>query len=373
MKINTSYVIAGGLFLAIGLWFGLNNLGEEVAPSGSTAADAIESSRKALPTVQVRTISAVPHDDILALYGQTQAAREVAIKAETAGRVAQTPIREGSVVRKGTVVCRLDVDARQARVDQAKANLRTVETDLNAARVLTEKGFQSATRVTAFEAQRDGALASLKQAEIELDNVNMRAPFTGMWEKQMAELGDYLAPGQACGLLVDLSPLEVSVQLTETQVGLISAGDTADIILNTGQSVTGEVAFIEAKADPATRTFRTELRVPNDDFKLKAGVTATVRLSAGETTASKIPTNIMTLNDAGDVGVRYLDDNDIVRFVQVRTIDEDADGAWVIGLPDRARVITTGQDYVAIGQQVAPDATYGRTTGSDLSSASIGN
>jgi multidrug efflux system membrane fusion protein len=358
MKLNKSFLIAGIAFLAIIIWFFINNINEGPPAEGKTQAETQAENLKKTHTVQVRAIAARPHENMLELYGQTESNREVVVKAQTAGQVVSTPTSEGASIAQGALLCRQDIDARQATVDQAKANMRSIENDLNGARILAEKGFQSETRVIAFEAQLDGARAALKSAEIELDNVNIRAPFSGIWETQMAEAGDYLAPGQACGLLVDLSPLKVIAQLTETQLSLVKKGDKASIELATGETVTGIIDFIEAKADPATRTFRTEISVPNTDNALKVGVTATVRIKAGDTSAHRIPSNILTLNDLGDVGVRYVDRDDIVRFAKVSIIDETPDGSWVTGLPDETRIITEGQDYVAVGMQVIADANY---------------
>jgi multidrug efflux system membrane fusion protein len=361
MKLNTSYIIAGVAFLAIFVWFLVNNINAPEAPVGKTQAEFQAENLQIVPTVRVQSVSAQQHENVLELYGQTESHREVTVKAQTAGLVVSVPVAEGTTVRTGALVCRQDVDARQAMVDQAKANLRSVENDLRSARVLAEKGFQSETRVVNFEAQLDGAKAALKSAEIELDNVNIRAPFGGIWERQIAQVGDYLAPGQACGLLVDLSPLKVIAQLTETQVSLVEAGVTTDIILATGERVEGVIDFIEAKADPATRTFRTEISVPNEDNQLKAGVTATVRIKAGETMAQRIPSNILTLDDSGDVGVRFVDYEDIVRFAKVDIIDETSGGSWVTGLPDETRIIVEGQDFVAVGMEVTPDGNYSIT------------
>lgn len=358
MKLNTSYIIAGSLLLLGGVWFLVNNLGEEASLPVSTPATAQADAQRTMPTVQVRSVRASEHPNVLELYGQTQANREVAVKAETSGLVAQVSVREGQRVKRGQTLCRQDLNARAAQVDQAKANLRTIETDLNAARVLAEKGFQSSSRVTAFEAQLDGARAVLKQAEIEADNINIRAPFDGIWERQTAQVGDFLSPGMSCGLLVDMSPLKVNVQLNETQIGKIEIGDSAQIELATGQIVTGEIKFIEAKADPATRTFRVELHVPNSDYRLKAGVTATVRITSGLTSAQQIPSSILTLADSGDVGVRYLDASNIVRFASVKTIDETPNGIWVTGLPDVTRVIVEGQDFVSVGMEVDAKEDY---------------
>ncbi len=358
MKLNTSYIIAGVLFVLIGIWFLVNNLGESEALPVSTPATAQEAARQTMPTVQVRRIVASEHPNVLELYGQTQTNREVSVKAETSGLVAEVMVTEGARVTKGQTLCRQDLNARAALVDQAKANMRTIETDLNAARVLAEKGFQSQTRVTAFEAQLDGAKAALTQAEIEADNINIRAPFDGIWERQSAQVGDYLSPGMPCGLLVDLSPLKVTVQLTEKQIGNVSRGNQASVDLATGQTLTGKLVFIEAKADPATRTFRAEIHVPNSDFALKAGVTATVRISSGVTSAQRIPGRILTIADSGNIGIRYLDNQNIVRFADITTIDEDAAGMWVTGLPDETRIIIEGQDFVSIGMEVDPEENY---------------
>ena len=359
MKLNTSYIIAGSLLLIGAMWFAFKNGGEDAPLTVSTPAIVKERARQSMPTVQVRRITASEHPNVLEVYGQSAANREVALKAETLGLVAEIFVKEGQRVRQGQIVCRQDLNARQALVDQAKANIRSIETDLNAARTLAEKGFQSATRVTAFEAQLDGARAALKQAEIEADNINIRAPFSGVWERQDAQIGDYLSPGMSCGLLVDLSPLKVNAQLTETQIGAVPKGSAASVELATGEILDGKVTFIEARADPATRTFRTEIQVPNPDFALKAGVTATVRITSGETLAQQVPANVLALNDTGDIGIRYVDGSDVVRFAPVKTIDEDADGIWVTGLPASTRVIVEGQDFVSVGMTVEAVESYG--------------
>lgn len=353
MKINKSYLIAGLLLALIVVWFLVHSLKPE-AKADTTAPAA--KAEQALPTVVVRRVNAVDHAGAFSLFGRTEAIREVNIKAQTAGPVISAPATEGALVKRGALLCRQDVDARQSVLDQARANQRAVEVDLTAARILAEKGYQSATRVTAVEAQLDSAKAAVTQAQIELDNVNIRAPFSGIWERQIAELGEYLAPGQPCGLLVDLSPLIVRVDLSETQVGKIKVGQEASVKLATGQDLKGTVRLIESKADTMTRTFAAQIAVDNPDMQLKAGVTADVKLGSGTVRAQQIPSQILTLDDTGVVGVRYLTSADEVAFAQVTTVDEDAGGIWVTGLPDSTRIIIKGQDYVAAGSVVQPIA-----------------
>ena len=350
MKPNGSQIIALiAIFLVAG-WFGLNSL------SGSNEPDVPEFviAEDEIPSVIVEYITAKDHTRWINVYGRTEAIREVMVKAETTGLVTYTPLKEGQKIRRGQLMCRQDVDARQANLDQANALLRTRELEYNAARTLVDKGYRSETDASRALAALDGARAGVKQAEIELSNVNILAPFSGIFERQIAHIGDYLAPGQACGLLVDLDPLIIAIELTENQIGGVEIGQVADIELATGETISGTVRLIEARANPSTRTFRTEVVVPNSEFALKAGVTATVKISAGEIKAQQIPSHVITLNDDGDVGVRYIDGQNIVRFAKTETIDEDRNGIWVTGLPDQTRLIVKGQDFVSEGSEVDP-------------------
>jgi len=348
MKIKRSYLIALGLLLLIALWFVVGSRKRNGAKPAPTPAN----NAQAVPTVEIKRITAEPHESYMELYGRTEADREVSVKAKTAGLVVRTPVREGSFIKRGTLICVQDVDARRAVLDQANAQLRSRELEYKAAEKLVEKGFRSPTQAAGALALLDGAKAQVKQAQIELGNVNMRAPFSGIFEQQMAEIGDYLAPGQACGLLVDLDPLVVTGEVTEKQVGLLGIGKDAVIELATGETLSGKIRFIETRANPATRTFRIEVATPNKDGKLRAGVTASIKLSAGQTNAHLIPASVLTLDDTGSTGVRYLDFENTVRFSKVTTIDETQDGIWVTGLPDPVNLIVRGQDFVSDGVKV---------------------
>jgi multidrug efflux system membrane fusion protein len=360
MKIKPAYLIAVGLALLILLWFiygtEIRNNGDDTAPAPTAV-----STEHALPSVVARRIRVEQHASYLNLHGRSEAVREVAVKAETAGLVVRTPVKEGQYVQRGALLCQQDVDARQAQLDQAKAILRSRELDYNAAKTLVDKGFRSETQALSALAALDGARASVKQAEIEIGNVNMRAPFAGIFDQQIAEIGEYLSPGQACGLLVDLDPMLIVGEATEKQIGSIKVGQPAEIELATGESLVGKVRFIESKANPQTRTFKLEVEVLNKKNLLKSGVTASLKLSSGQTESHFIPSRVLTLDDQGRIGVRYIDDRKTVRFSTVTTIDENEDGMWVTGLPDVTDLIIVGQDYVAEGSTV--DVSYEGSSG----------
>ena len=70
--------------------------------------------------------------------------------------------------------------------------------------------------------------------------------------------------------------------------------------------------------------------------------------------ATLISPSLLTLSDAGELGVRYIEADDTVQFAAVKVIDEGVGGAWVTGLPETASVISMGQDYLSEGVKVRP-------------------
>ena len=191
MKLNTSY-IAAVLVLLGAIWFAFNNAGEEPAKAVSTPATAKEDAQQALPTVQVRRIVASEHPNVMELYGQSRSNREVSVSANTIGVVSEIFVTEGGRVSRGKSPAANIPTPAKRKSTGARANMRSMEADLKAARTLAEKGFQSSGRVIAMEAQMDAAKAAMQEAEIELENVNMRAAFSGIWERQDAQIGDFL-------------------------------------------------------------------------------------------------------------------------------------------------------------------------------------
>src|SRR5689334_14385507 len=120
MQFKTSHLVAGAIVLVVLLFLVVAGLMHKPKPKPAPAA-----SRTELPLVTAPVIQETQRPYSLVIRGHTEANRTVVVRAETAGPVAATPAREGSFVGKGAVLCRLAVDARQASLDQAKANLRS--------------------------------------------------------------------------------------------------------------------------------------------------------------------------------------------------------------------------------------------------------
>ncbi len=295
-------------------------------------------------------------EDAVILRGETQAMREVELRAETSGRVVSDPLRRGSRVTAGQVICKIDIGTREAMLAEAEARLSDAQINFAAADRLSQDGFASSTRVATTEANLRSAEAALAAAAKEIERLTITAPFDGILESDSAELGSLLQPGGLCATVIQLDPIRVVGFAPETEVGRIETGVMAGARLATGQEVVGVVSFLSRSADPMTRTFRVDIEVANPDLTIRDGQTAQIAIAAPGALAHLVPQSALTLNDDGALGVRLVDADNTARFAPVRLLRDTVNGVWVEDLPEQANIIVTGQEYVSDGVPVV--ATY---------------
>ncbi|MBP6012537.1 MAG: efflux RND transporter periplasmic adaptor subunit [Alphaproteobacteria bacterium] len=365
--IRRSYVVAGVIFFVLAVWVASGALNRKHDSAAIKSADAAtgtaakdkpgtetKSDPKAStkPTVRVRTITAEMRSQDLTIRGQTQALRKVQVRAETAGKVSAILADKGATVKAGDTICQINVDARTAMLNEARASMKQRSLEYDAAKTLQQKGFRSETSLAGDLAQFQAAKAQVERMEKELENTKLKAPFDGVVDDRMVDVGDYLSPGQPCAMVIDQDPFLVVGQVSEKNVGQINVGDKGWAKLITGQRVEGTVRFISKSSDPSTRTFRLELEVANKDGAIRDGVTAEIYVTSDTVEAHKISPAILTLNDRGEIGLRIVDEKRKAHFVVVKVIADDAGSIWVSGLPKQATIITVGQEYVTDGQDV---------------------
>lgn len=356
--IPRSVQIAGAIFLALLAYFFIRtSLGQSDSDRAIVAPASIAS---VTPKVAIVTVGAKRHPVIRSFKGRTEAVREVIVRTETAGAVKITPVEDGTMVSEGDLLCGLNVDAREARLAEAMATIETSRIEYKAALGLAESGFSSSNRLASAKAALDRAEAALDAAKIELKRTQVSAPFSGVFEQRYANVGDFLKGGDPCGRVVDLDPVVIAVDVSEEVIPDIRIGSKARIKLSDGRRLNGEVSYISRSADQVTRTFRIETTVPNSDYAISAGLTSELFLTIGEEKAILISAASLALSDEGVVGVRYVDESNIVQFVEVNIIDDAIDGIWVTGLPDRVNLIAVGQDYIREGTRVIPLRVQGR-------------
>lgn len=335
--------------------------GGATAPQDETAEASAESAaiedQQDLPSTSVLVQKSVSQkiDRGVLLRGQTEAVRQVEVRAETAGTVISDPLRRGAEVAQGQLLCEIDPGTRVASLATARARLTEAEIGANAATKLSAGGFTSETAAASARAQLQAAEAGVEAAETEIGRLKITAPFAGLLESDAAETGSLLAAGGLCATVIQLDPIKLVAFVPETEVDRITVGANAGARLATGTEVVGQVTFLSRSADPDTRTFRVEVQVPNADMAIRDGQTVELLIAAAGGEAHLVPASSLTLNDDGVLGLRTVEDGHVV-FSPVEVLRDSVEGMWVGGLPDEADVIVVGQEYVTDGVPV--EVTY---------------
>ena len=294
----------------------------------------------------------VPHEAIITVRGRTEALHQVDVRAEVDGVIASLHFEKGDRVKQGQVLCEIKLNDRGARAAQAGAQMAQANKELEVARELYKEGFRSKTQLAQATAAFEAAKAGASTMNIQLANTRIRAPFAGIVEERYANTGDYLPVGSKCAMVLAPEPLLAVGTVSEELVSQIAPGNKARVKLVTGELVEGKVRFVAEHADPATRTFRVEVELPNPDAKLRSGVSADIMIvPLKQVPAHRISPGILVLDDSGTVGVRVVQDG-LVRFHTVQIISDGPDGMWIAGLPIKSDVIIVGQEFVTNGERV---------------------
>ena len=288
--------------------------------------------------VRVMDQNSVPYNEKILIKGFAEADKKVDLKSETSGRVVSLPIEQGSFVKKGEIICSLFVAEKESFFKKA-------ELEFKSAKKLFDEGLYSSNQLQNIK-------SNFERAKLELDNASIKAPFDGIVDRITIDEGDFLSRGSTCATLLDLDPMILVGEISESDLINISKGSKAFIETLDGNTFNGEISFIAASANPYTHTFRVEVKVENTDSLIKDGASAKIYVSAKEQMANLIPLSILRLDDQGNLGVRLISNQGTVEFKEIGLIQDTNRGVWVSGLPSSSRIITVGQDYVNEGEKV---------------------
>ena len=335
---------AGAIALLVAAYFAIGTL---TAPDDAVA----EAPPREPFTVLVRAAGRTDRPVAIQMRGRTEAGRQVAVRAETTGRIVDVLADEGAEVASGDALCRLEDAGRAAALAEAEAAAVRARADAEAAERLFDEGFAAAAQRDAARAALRGAEAALERAAKAASDIAIRAPIAGTVSDVPVEPGDVLSAGAVCAVVSDLSTVVVAGELGAAEAAGVAVGDPADVAVG-GETLDARVRFVSTVADPATRAFRVELEA---DRALRDGLAAVATIRAAPSAASLVPRGAVVLGDDGRIGVRVAEgtgDDATVAFVPVSVVGEGREGAYVAGLPPGARVIVRGQEYVSAGTPV---------------------
>ncbi len=350
---KASRITAVGLVAAAALWILSGHLIPHESAESKAALQAKDQKAEKKLRVAFAETKVVMHSRKLVVSGRTEASRKVVTLARTNGLLQEVRVQRGSKVKKGDVIAILSDDAREAQVTQAQALLDQRRIELEAKRRLALTNAIPRLELNSLEAQFKAAEAAVATAEAERDRGIIIAPWDGVIT-EVAEVGTsaFAMAGKEIVQIVGLDPMLVVVEVSERRIAQIAVGGEADVKLVSGQTRQGKIRYVSQSAVPATRTYRVEVELPNADGAIPDGITSEVTIPLSPVPATRVPRSALVFSSSGDIGVRTVDENAKVGFSQVTVVEDDQSFMWLGGVPDNARVIVRGQDFVREGNLV---------------------
>jgi RND family efflux transporter MFP subunit len=196
--------------------------------------------------------------------GTVGAWREVPVGAETGGLTAiEVNVDEGSRVREGELLVKLNDQVLQAEVRQQQAAVASAEAllvqqkaTLDRSEALAKQGFLAKSNLeTAVanektaEAQVDTSRAALAETRTKLDQTNIRAPVAGLVSSRTVVKGQIVTAGAELLRIVRDNQLELNAQIPEADLPLVHAGQTAQVSDEQGHAATGRIRIVAPEVD----------------------------------------------------------------------------------------------------------------------------
>lgn len=269
MKKVLLYIIISIAAVALILW----KLNSNKAHNAEQTAIVKESSSGAV-NVLTEVAAVSTFDQSLTANGNFAAVKQLDFTAESAGRITQLLVKEGSVVRTGQVLARIDNQVASADLENAQAAVNAAQTDVDRYQKAFASGGVTQKQVDDIKLQYQSAKSRLAASKKNSQNTLLRSPINGVINAKYVELGAYMAAGTKLFEIVDISRLKLITNVPESQVVQLKVGQDVPVTTNVYPEARykGKITFIAVKGD-ATLNYPVEIEVTNiADKALKAGM-----------------------------------------------------------------------------------------------------
>ena len=333
--------------------------GDDKTKAGDKPAGA---SRQTVSTATA-TLTALPR--VIVASGTVSAWEEVPVGAETGGLTAVgVYVDEGTYVRQGQVLVKLNDALLQAQLRQQQASVQTAEANaarddaaLARAQELKTRGFLSQASLDsaladqrASQANLTSARAALSETRTRLAQSEIKAPVSGQIISRSVTKGQIVAAGTELFRMVRDGRLELDAQVPETDLPALRAGQTATVNSNEGVTTTGTVRIVTPQVDAQTRLGLARITL-SPASGLKTGMFARASIDAGAQPATVVPTGAVLYRN-NKSGVFVLDAQSAAHFRPVTVLSRRDDQTSVSGIEPGVRVVVQGAGFLNDGDKV---------------------
>ncbi|HLV13559.1 MAG TPA: efflux RND transporter periplasmic adaptor subunit [Xanthomarina sp.] len=297
----------------------------------------------------------------LEIQGNVTTKSLIVITPEYNGILTNVYVKEGQKVKKGQLLAKIDDGGLSQQLAQLEIQTNLAKTTFERQKRLWDQNIGSEIQFLQAKSAYESQTEAINQLKEQIAKTNITAPFSGTIDDILTEQGSVVIAGQSQILrIVNLENMYIETEVPEKYISDITIGKHVVVdfpIL--GKTIETKIRQVGDVINPANRTFKVEVSIPNEDQSIKPNLTA--RLKINDYTNPKailIPQSIISENAQGEQYIytitnKNLKDEGEVKRIIIKTGKTQGDDIEVLeGIEDGAEIVQEGARSVKDGQTV---------------------
>ena len=219
----------------------------------------------------------------ISVVGNLVASNTVTIRANSRGQIVKVFMQGGEEVNRGDIIFQLDDRSTKAKLKEMQATLVQAQLEFKRAEQLTAQQFGPLKLLDKARADLLRAEAGVENAQKELDDTKIIAPYEGLISLHKISVGALVGPDLDLVTITDVDPMKVDFKIPSKYLSFISTGQKVKVVVDNlkDQEFRGEIEAIDAQVDPSSQQISVRATLENKKHLLKPGSYARVSLVAG--------------------------------------------------------------------------------------------
>ncbi|WP_117882196.1 efflux RND transporter periplasmic adaptor subunit [Aureibaculum luteum] len=314
-----------------------------------------------VPLITTITAKQEVFNHVLEIQGNVTTKNLLVIYPEYNGILSKIYVKEGQKVSKGQLLAKVDDGGLSQQLSQIQIQADLAKTTFERQKRLWDQNIGSEIQYLQAKSTYESQTESVNQMKQQLGKTNIRAPFSGVIDDIITEQGSVVAAGQSQLMrIINLDNMYIETDVPESYISNVTKGK--DVTVNfpvLGQEIKTTIRQAGDFINPANRTFKVEVAVPNKDKSIKPNLTA--KLKINDYTNEKavlIPQSIISENADGEQYIYIVIDKNakeegVAKKVIIKTGKTQGDVIEVLeGIESGSEIIKEGARSVKDGQTV---------------------
>lgn len=222
--------------------------------------------------------------------GNAEAIRSVILYPAVGDKVTAVHFKPGDKVTAGFVLLELDSRRQKTALQEAKIKLLDTQRTLERLKQSQAKGAVPQSDVDDAKTVVELAKVTLTQAETEFEDRQIRAPFDGTMGLTDVEVGDRITPQTAIASIDDTHALYVNFNAPESAIAMLRNKGSVNVFpWQSQQAVNAQIAYLDSRVDPQTRTLRVKAKLDNPNERFLPGMSFRVHIEVQGQSFAAVP------------------------------------------------------------------------------------